>query len=59
MESQKTRLLVREALERGKVFSWDDNPHTSTGGRYLRRGKSYNAWNYGGVDRLRGRQNPQ
>ncbi len=59
VESQKTRLLVREALERGKVFSWDDNPHTSTGGRYLRRGKSYNAWNYGGVDRLRGRQNPQ
>ena len=57
--SQKTRLLVREALERGKVFSWDDNLHTSTGGRYLRRGKSYNAWNYGGVDRLRGRQNPQ
>lgn len=57
--SQKTRLLVREALEKGKVFSWDDNPHTSTGGRYLRRGKSYNAWNYGGVDRLRGRQNPR
>ncbi len=57
--SQKTRLLVREALERGKVSSWDDSPHTSTGWRYLRQGKSYNAWNYSGVDRLRDRRNPR
>ncbi len=53
VRSQKTRLFVRQALEQGRVFSWDDNPHTSTGGRYLRRGKSYNAWNYEGVERLR------
>ena len=59
VKSQKTRLLVREALEKGQVFSWDENPHTATGERYLRRGKSYNAWNYSGVDRLRSRANPQ
>lgn len=57
VESQKARLLVREALEKGRVFSWDDNTHTMTGDRYLRRGKSYNAWNYGGVDRLRSARN--
>ncbi|MDE2914654.1 MAG: choline-sulfatase [Paracoccaceae bacterium] len=57
--SQKTRLFVREALEMGTVNSWDDNPHTSTGGRYLRRGRSYNTWNYAGVDRLRGRHRPR
>lgn len=53
--SQKSRLLVREALEKGRFFSWDDNAHTMTGDRYLRRGKFYNAWNYGGVDKLRAR----
>ncbi len=59
VQSQRARLLVREALEKGTVFSWDENPHTSTGARYLRRGKSYNAWNYSGVDRLRERQGPR
>ena len=59
VNSQKTRLLVREALAKGQVFSWDESPHTATGGRYLRRGKSYNAWNYSGIERLRSRANPQ
>ncbi len=53
--SQQSRLLVREALERGEVSSWDDRSHGAAGKRYLRRGDSYNAWNYRGVDRLRSR----
>ena len=58
IRSQKARLLVREALDRGRVTSWDDPAPPPPGGdRYLRRGRSYNAWNYGGVDRLR-RQRP-
>ncbi len=52
VQNQKTRLLVREALEMGKVFSWDDL-HSPTGGRYLRRGSTYNDWCYRGVDSLR------
>ena len=59
VQSQRTRLFVREALDRGMVHSWDENPHTSTGERYLRRGKSYNAWNYSGVECLRARQVPR
>ncbi len=56
VRNQKTRLLVREALEQGEVFSWDD-PHTPTGGRYMRRGNGYTSWCYSGVDGLRaGRQ---
>ena len=55
VQSQKTRLFIRSALEKGRYFSWDDNPHTTTGDRYLRHGKTYNAWNYGGVDKLRQR----
>ncbi|MGI9354721.1 MAG: choline-sulfatase [Rhizobiaceae bacterium] len=55
VHSQKSRLLVREALEKGEFFSWDESFHTNTGDRYLRPGKSYNAWNYSGVDRLRGK----
>ncbi len=51
--SQKTRLLLREALEKGMPYSWDAGPHIAGGSRYLRRGKSYNAWNYGGVEKLR------
>lgn len=52
VQDQRTRLLVREALQKGTVFSWDD-PHSATGGRYLRQGDSYNAWCYRGVDDLR------
>ena len=53
--SQGTRKLVRSALEKGRYRSWDDNEAVGDGDRYLRYGKSYNAWNYTGVDRLRGR----
>ena len=55
VQDQKSRLMVREALEKGKVFSWDD-PHSPTGGRYLRRGSGYTDWCYRGVGRLRRRQ---
>ena len=53
--SQRVRLMLREALEKGVPHSWDADPHSGGGSRYLRRGKSYNAWNYGGVDKLRSR----
>ena len=59
VDSQKTRLFIRDALEKGRYFSWDDNPHTTTGDRYLRRGKSYNEWNYGGVAKLRATLKPK
>ena len=52
--SQGARKLVRSALEKGRYRSWDDNENVGDGDRYLRYGKSYNAWNYTGVDRLRG-----
>ena len=52
--SQRSRILVRSALEKGKYRSWDDNEDGGDGKRYLRYGKSYNAWNYEGVDKLRG-----
>lgn len=52
--SQGARKLVRSALEKGRYRSWDDNETVGDGDRYLRFGKSYNEWNYTGVDRLRG-----
>ena len=52
--SQRSRILVRSTLEKGKYRSWDDNEDGGDGERYLRYGKSYNAWNYEGVDKLRG-----
>ena len=52
--SQRARKLVRSALEKGRHRSWDDNEAVGDGDRYLRFGKSYNEWNYTGVDRLRG-----
>ena len=52
--SQRTRKLVRSALEKGRYRSWDDNETVGDGDRYLRYGKSYNAWNYTGVEKLRG-----
>ena len=52
--SQRSRKLVRSALEKGRYSSWDYNEAVGDGVRYLRYGKSYNAWNYTGVDRLRG-----
>lgn len=55
IRSQQQRHFVRAALEQGAFCSWDESPVTGPGARYLRRGKSYNAWNYSGVARLRAR----
>ena len=55
LTSQRERAMLCRALAKGKLHSWDDNDPTSGGDRYLRAGKSYNAWNYSGVDRLRDR----
>ncbi|MEE4208446.1 MAG: choline-sulfatase, partial [Parvularcula sp.] len=50
LESQKIRAFVADALSRGKFHSWDSHDPAGGGERYLRRGKSYNAWNYSGLD---------
>lgn len=50
IDSQKIRAFVANALSQGKFHSWDTHDPAGGGERYLRRGKSYNAWNYSGVD---------
>lgn len=48
--SQQIRAFVADALSRGTFHSWDDHDPAGGGARYLRRGKSYNAWNYSGLE---------
>ncbi len=55
LNSQKRRRFVAAALEQGKFNSWDAHDPSGDGARYLRHGKSYNRWNYHGVDHLRNR----